>query len=198
LLFILQKCPHGFESCEFILLSSSTLKVFSSTLLYNKIHFFVCRYDSYEAGSLSGLCLFVTSTFGNGDPPKMAQSLSAWLEEKLTHRDVMVIISSTCLHKAFTSADPKGINFALFGSACLKVVPKIWWNWPQVSRRVTFSPFKEEIQFFNHESNGYGKQNFLQERFQWKKYKFKCQFLCAVRKKDSHFLELNKLISENQ
>ena len=87
-------------------------------ILFASFNFFVCRYDSYEAGfSLFGLCLFVTSTFGNGDPPKMAQRFSTWVEEKLTHRDVMV------------------------------------------SRRVTFSPFKEEITFSNHESNGNGTKN---------------------------------------
>ncbi len=63
---------------------------------------------------MTGLCLFVTSTFGNGDPPKMAERLSTWLEEKLTHRDVMV------------------------------------------SKRVTFSPFEDEVFFPNPNTNGYG------------------------------------------
>ena len=38
---------------------------------------------------MGGLCFFLTSTFGNGNPPKQAERMAAWLEEKLTHRDVI-------------------------------------------------------------------------------------------------------------
>ncbi len=54
------------------------------------INILLVSFDSLDAGGLSGLNFFVTSTFGNGDPPKMAQRMSAWLEEQLTHRDVTI------------------------------------------------------------------------------------------------------------
>jgi sulfite reductase alpha subunit-like flavoprotein len=44
----------------------------------------------FEVAQLAGICFFVTSTFGNGDPPKMAQKFAAWLHEMLTHRDVII------------------------------------------------------------------------------------------------------------
>ena len=36
---------------------------------------------------LSGICLFVTSTFGNGDPPKTGESLAEWIDVQLTKKD---------------------------------------------------------------------------------------------------------------
>ena len=36
---------------------------------------------------LSGICLFVTSTFGNGDPPRTGESLAEWLDVQLTKKD---------------------------------------------------------------------------------------------------------------
>ena len=40
-----------------------------------------------EAKGLSGFCLFLTSTFGNGDPPRMAEALANWLDDKLAKSD---------------------------------------------------------------------------------------------------------------
>ena len=31
----------------------------------------------------------MTSTFGNGEPPKMAESMASWLDSKLTKSDVL-------------------------------------------------------------------------------------------------------------
>ena len=36
---------------------------------------------------LSGICLFVTSTFGNGDPPRTGESLAEWIDVQLTKKD---------------------------------------------------------------------------------------------------------------
>ena len=44
----------------------------------------------FDVSQISGLCFFVTSTFGNGDAPKMAADFSAWLQEMLSHRDVII------------------------------------------------------------------------------------------------------------
>ena len=33
----------------------------------------------------------MTSTFGNGEPPKMAESMASWLDSKLTKSDVLKI-----------------------------------------------------------------------------------------------------------
>ena len=33
---------------------------------------------------LTGICLFVTSTFGNGDPPKTGEALAEWIDLQLT------------------------------------------------------------------------------------------------------------------
>ena len=33
---------------------------------------------------LSGICLFVTSTFGNGDPPRTGEALAEWIDVQLT------------------------------------------------------------------------------------------------------------------
>ena len=35
---------------------------------------------------LSGICLFVSSTFGNGDPPRTGESLAQWIDEQLTKK----------------------------------------------------------------------------------------------------------------
>ena len=36
---------------------------------------------------LSGFCIFVTSTFGNGEPPGMASNLASWIDSILTKGD---------------------------------------------------------------------------------------------------------------
>ena len=36
---------------------------------------------------LSGICLFVTSTFGNGDPPRTGETLAEWLDVNLTKQE---------------------------------------------------------------------------------------------------------------
>ena len=36
---------------------------------------------------LSGICLFVTSTFGNGDPPRTGEALAEWIDVQLTKKD---------------------------------------------------------------------------------------------------------------
>lgn len=38
---------------------------------------------------ITGYCLFVTSTFGNGDPPRMAEKLASWLDKRLTKIDIL-------------------------------------------------------------------------------------------------------------
>lgn len=38
---------------------------------------------------VSGYCLFVSSTFGNGDPPRMAEMVAEWIDNKLTKNDVI-------------------------------------------------------------------------------------------------------------
>ena len=37
-------------------------------------------------GQLLGLCFFVTSTFGNGEPPGMASSMARWIDALLNHQ----------------------------------------------------------------------------------------------------------------
>lgn len=39
--------------------------------------------DAWTDDDLSGFCLFVTSTFGNGDPPTMAEQMADWLDKKV-------------------------------------------------------------------------------------------------------------------
>ena len=36
---------------------------------------------------LTGICLFVTSTFGNGDPPKTGEALAEWIDIELTKQE---------------------------------------------------------------------------------------------------------------
>ena len=36
---------------------------------------------------LSGICFFVTSTFGNGDPPRTGESLAEWIDVQLNKKD---------------------------------------------------------------------------------------------------------------
>ena len=36
---------------------------------------------------LTGICLFVTSTFGNGDPPKSGEGLAEWMDVQLTKKE---------------------------------------------------------------------------------------------------------------
>ena len=38
----------------------------------------------------SGICLFVTSTFGNGDPPRMAEKTALWIDKKMTLSDLSI------------------------------------------------------------------------------------------------------------
>lgn len=38
-------------------------------------------------GQLTGMCLFVTSTFGNGEPPEQALSMSKWIDQLLNEQD---------------------------------------------------------------------------------------------------------------
>ena len=33
---------------------------------------------------LTGICLFVTSTFGNGDPPRTGEALAEWIDVQQT------------------------------------------------------------------------------------------------------------------
>ena len=40
--------------------------------------------DHFDPQVLNGLCLFVASTFGNGDHPNMAGKMAEWLDEQLT------------------------------------------------------------------------------------------------------------------
>ena len=37
---------------------------------------------------LTGICLFVTSTFGNGDPPRTGEPLAEWLDFQMTKMEV--------------------------------------------------------------------------------------------------------------
>ena len=39
--------------------------------------------DEIDINLLSGTCLFVTSTFGNGDPPTMTKTMADELENKV-------------------------------------------------------------------------------------------------------------------
>ena len=56
------------------------------------------KFFRFEVSQISGLCFFVTSTFGNGDAPKMAADFSAWLQEMLSHRDVIISKRVTFSH----------------------------------------------------------------------------------------------------
>ena len=38
-------------------------------------------------GQLTGICLFVTSTFGNGEPPEMASSMAKWIDKLLNQHE---------------------------------------------------------------------------------------------------------------
>ena len=38
-------------------------------------------------GQLTGMCLFVTSTFGNGEPPVMASSMAKWVDKLLNQHE---------------------------------------------------------------------------------------------------------------
>ena len=42
-------------------------------------HFLDCRFSP----SQTGMALFVTSTFGNGDPPRSAEKMAAWIDQKI-------------------------------------------------------------------------------------------------------------------
>ena len=48
----------------------------------------IVEMNKFESETLSGFCLFVSSTFGNGDPPGMASKFAAWLDSKLTKKDI--------------------------------------------------------------------------------------------------------------
>ena len=51
----------------------------------------VSSYFYYRFGShQSGICLFVTSTFGNGDPPRMAEKTAEWIDKQMDQNDLMV------------------------------------------------------------------------------------------------------------
>ena len=41
----------------------------------------------FVQGQLTGMCLFVTSTFGNGEPPEQALSMSKWIDNLLNEQD---------------------------------------------------------------------------------------------------------------
>ena len=41
----------------------------------------------FVLGQLTGMCLFVTSTFGNGEPPEQALSMSKWIDNLLNEQD---------------------------------------------------------------------------------------------------------------
>ena len=41
----------------------------------------------FVKGQLTGMCLFVTSTFGNGEPPEQALSMSKWVDQLLNEQD---------------------------------------------------------------------------------------------------------------
>ena len=38
-------------------------------------------------GKLVGLCFFITSTFGNGEPPSMASSMARWIDSLLNDQE---------------------------------------------------------------------------------------------------------------
>ena len=38
---------------------------------------------------LTGICLFVTSTFGNGDPPRTGEALAEWIDLQLTKQETL-------------------------------------------------------------------------------------------------------------
>ena len=38
-------------------------------------------------GQLTGLCVFVTSTFGNGEPPGAAVSMAKWIDSLLNNQE---------------------------------------------------------------------------------------------------------------
>ena len=54
-----------------------TLKLFSNS--FNAQMLAMDKFDKNDVPS--GMNLFITSTFGNGDPPNMAQGFSQWLEK---------------------------------------------------------------------------------------------------------------------
>ena len=51
--------------------------------------FCVHMYKLFWCTYLINFSLFVTSTFGNGEPPKMAESMASWLDSKMTKSDVL-------------------------------------------------------------------------------------------------------------
>ena len=70
-----------------------TCAYFSKTSFLCAVKMHQCttfNFFRFEVSQISGLCFFVTSTFGNGDAPKMAADFSAWLQEMLSHRDVII------------------------------------------------------------------------------------------------------------
>jgi hypothetical protein len=71
----------------------NTLILFTSSYVYP-------RFGKHE----SRICLFVTSTFGNGGPPKMAEKTAEWIDKKMTHNDSMVNL------KVFQKTSKNGVK----------------------------------------------------------------------------------------
>ena len=44
-----------------------------------EVEFLFLRFSQHP----SGLSLFVTSTFGNGDPPRMAEKMAEWIDKEM-------------------------------------------------------------------------------------------------------------------
>ena len=55
------------------------------------------------ANQLSGICLFVTSTFGNGDPPKTGETLAHWIDDELTKKESKNVHRLSIDHDALDS-----------------------------------------------------------------------------------------------
>eukprot|EP00092_Neocalanus_flemingeri_P020673 GFUD01022403.1.p1 GENE.GFUD01022403.1~~GFUD01022403.1.p1 ORF type:complete len:1266 (+),score=266.98 GFUD01022403.1:84-3881(+) len=62
--------------------------------------------DLYKEIMSSDLCLFISSTFGNGEAPKMAESFSQELKTRLTEK----VHDSSCSRSWFT-----GLHYGVFG-----------------------------------------------------------------------------------
>lgn len=71
----------------FFATETGTAKKYVKRITDSFAHLFnvqVIQMDQYKEQDLSGYCLFITSTFGNGDPPGMASKMAAWIDSKLT------------------------------------------------------------------------------------------------------------------
>ena len=63
---------------------------------------------------LTGICLFVTSTFGNGDPPRTGEALAEWIDVQQTKMEAFqhrrMASTSTTDYDTLTLDDPENVS----------------------------------------------------------------------------------------